>query len=78
LNSLLFFLYKLFAKQIWQQSYGLHLSDEAIVADNRLSIVFCSSTPIIDFICHNQLSTKKIKHPTKSNNFYFKSDVSLA
>ena len=31
-------------------------SDETIVADNRLSIVFGSSISIIDFISHNRLS----------------------
>jgi hypothetical protein len=35
-------------------------SDETIVADNRLSIVF--GFPIIDFIFHNRLSPRKKKN----------------
>jgi hypothetical protein len=34
-------------------------SDEMIVADNRLSMVFGSSIPIIDLIFHNRLSPNK-------------------
>ena len=35
---------------------NLYISDETIVADNRLSIGFGSSISIIDYVFHNRLS----------------------